>query len=277
MAYLGADTNSNRDQDVRRALAPLAAMLERTGAACALVRHLNKMQGGTALYRGGGSIGLSGAARMVLLVARDPDDELASVLAPQKCNLGPQPPALRFRLAGSTETDAASVAWDEQPVNINAAGLLAAAGDDDERSALGEAAEWLRDYLSLGSRPAAEIISEARRADIAEKTLRRAKTCIGARTHREGFGPGSRVLWFLPDRPPYDDDPIDDQSLHVSPDGHLCQVWENPQNGAESERPSTDAIDGQVAIDGIDGHEIETGQLWASMGAGEAGHDKWTA
>ena len=159
------------------------------------------------------------------------------------------------------------MAWDEQPVSIDAAGLLAAAGDDQERSALGEAAALAADYLSLGSRPAAEIISEARRADIAEKTLRRAKTRIGARTHREGFGPGSRVLWFLPDRPPYDD-PIDDQSPHVSPDDHVCRVCENPHNGAESERPSMDAIDGQIAIDGIDGQETDMGQVWPPMGAG---------
>ena len=34
MAFLSGDTNSHRDQDVRRALAPLAGLAERTGAAC---------------------------------------------------------------------------------------------------------------------------------------------------------------------------------------------------------------------------------------------------
>jgi hypothetical protein len=260
MAYLGAETNSNRDQDVRRALAPLAAMLERTGAACALVRHLNKMQGGSALYRGGGSIGISGAARVVLLVAKDPDDELASVMAPQKCNLGPLPPALRFRLAGSTDTDAARVVWDEQPVSINAAGLLAAAGDDEERSALGEAADWLQNYLSLGPRPAVDALKAARHDGHAERTVKRAKVRLGVESSREGFGPGSRVLWFLPDRPS-----IPDQPAPMSPHGPVCDVgavWENPHNGAEIDTP----IESQTPIGGL---ETDIGPPWPPMEAGD--------
>jgi RecA-family ATPase len=63
MAFLSGDVNSNRDQDVRRALTPLKQMAERTGVAVILVRHLNKMPGGNPLYRGGGSIGIIGAFR----------------------------------------------------------------------------------------------------------------------------------------------------------------------------------------------------------------------
>jgi len=75
MAFLSGDVNSHRDQDVRRALAPLAAVAESTGAAVVVVRHLNKDSGGNVLYRGGGSIGIIGAARCALLVAKHPEDE----------------------------------------------------------------------------------------------------------------------------------------------------------------------------------------------------------
>jgi len=51
MAFLPGEVNSHRDQDVRRALAPLARLAERTGAAVVVVRHLNKASGGNALYR----------------------------------------------------------------------------------------------------------------------------------------------------------------------------------------------------------------------------------
>jgi AAA domain-containing protein len=60
MAFLGADIDSYRDQDVRRALAPLAKVAAATGAAIIIVRHLRK-SAGAALYRGGGSIGIIGA------------------------------------------------------------------------------------------------------------------------------------------------------------------------------------------------------------------------
>jgi len=53
MAFLSGDVNSNRDQDVRRALTPLKRMAERTGAAVVLVlRHLNKSQGRETHYTG---------------------------------------------------------------------------------------------------------------------------------------------------------------------------------------------------------------------------------
>ncbi len=53
MAYLDGKVNSWRNhQDVRAALAPLAALAEHTGAAILILRHLNKAAGGNALYRG---------------------------------------------------------------------------------------------------------------------------------------------------------------------------------------------------------------------------------
>jgi hypothetical protein len=111
MAYLSANTHSFRDQDVRRALAPLAKVGEATGAAIVLVRHLNKAPGGAAIYRGGDSIGIIGAARSGLLVAKHPDDETRRVLASTKSNLGPPPPSLAYRLVG-TENDAAAIRWE---------------------------------------------------------------------------------------------------------------------------------------------------------------------
>src|SRR5690606_2321225 len=61
MAHLPGDANSYKDQDMRRALAPLAEAAERYGVAVLIVRHLTKAPGGNPLYRGGGSIGIIGA------------------------------------------------------------------------------------------------------------------------------------------------------------------------------------------------------------------------
>lgn len=57
MAFLPSEVNSYSDQDVRRALAPVAKLAEETGVAVVIVRHLTKAPGGNPLYRGGGSIG----------------------------------------------------------------------------------------------------------------------------------------------------------------------------------------------------------------------------
>src|SRR5712692_3987133 len=111
VAFLAGSANAHRDQDVRRVLAPLAAMAQSTGAAVLVIRHLNKTLGDNPLYRGGGSIAFIGAARSGLLAAPDPDDESGSarILASTKCNLGPRPESLRYAIRPAG--DSIRLAW----------------------------------------------------------------------------------------------------------------------------------------------------------------------
>src|SRR5262249_46977276 len=111
MAYLDGAVNSFRDQDVRRAMHPLKALAEETAAAVVLVRHLTKALGGSPLYRGGGSIGIIGAARMGWLIATDPDDDARRVLAVSKSNLASMPSALAYRLVDDDQHQCARVQW----------------------------------------------------------------------------------------------------------------------------------------------------------------------
>lgn len=122
-AFLGADVNSHRDQDVRRALAPFAALAERTKVAVTVVRHLNKATGASAIYRGGGSIGIAGAARSVLLVAKDPADPERRILAPVKSNLGRPSAALAYTMEEASN-GAVKVAWQGES-DLSADRLLA--------------------------------------------------------------------------------------------------------------------------------------------------------
>jgi len=59
MAFLSGAIDAHRDQDVRRALASMAYMAARTGAAVLIVRHMNKSGGTNPLYRGGAASGSS--------------------------------------------------------------------------------------------------------------------------------------------------------------------------------------------------------------------------
>ena len=178
MAYLGGKTNSHRDQDIRRVLARIADLAEKTGAAFLIVRHLNKSVGGHAIYRGGGSIGIIGAARSGLLVARDPDQEEEGerrVLASVKCNLAAMPESLLFRLgtaeAGGITTS--RITW--EGVSSHDADTLLAQADDGERGALEEAKEVLEAILAEGRAPADEVKKQYRQAGISDATARRAK------------------------------------------------------------------------------------------------------
>ena len=110
-AFLSGAVDMHRDQDVRRALAPLAYMAARTGAAVLIVPHMNKGQG-SALYRGSGSIGIVGAARSGLLVAPDPNDEDRRILAMNKTNLAKKRGSLAYRIVEDEQYGVARVKWD---------------------------------------------------------------------------------------------------------------------------------------------------------------------
>jgi RecA/RadA recombinase len=202
MAHLAAAVNSHRDQDIRRALAPLHGLAERTGAAVVVVRHLNKTPGGNPLYRGGGSIGIVGAVRIALLVAPDPDDETGQrrVLAVAKCNLAPIGPALAFTIEPATvgSVGTSTIRWGAA-TGHTARQLLAAPSDSaPESGALEEAKEILAAILVDGPVPAKTAQSEARQAGVSDATLRRAKEALGVGADRAGgLGASGRWYWSL--------------------------------------------------------------------------------
>jgi hypothetical protein len=185
---------------VRRALAPLARLAERTGAAIVVIRHLNKATGGNALYRGGRSIGIVGAARSGLLIAKHPEDDGRRVLASIKSNLAAPAPSLVFALE-STESGAVRVEWKGE-TGLDASALLSAPTDHEERSALSEAQEFLREILAAGGVLAREAQDEARNAGISERTLKRARSSLGVVAERKGEPGqqgGGRWYWRLPE------------------------------------------------------------------------------
>ncbi len=197
MAFFGADIDSYKDQNVRRALAALASLGERTGAAIVIVRHLNKSGGKTPIYRGGGSIGIIGAARSGMMVGEDPDDEDRRVLAPVKSNLAAPAPSLSFALE-EAENGAVQVRWLGES-DVAATELLSAPRDEDS-SALGEARNFLVDLLQDGPVPHAEVEAAAEQAGINMRTVKRAKKDLGVESHREGEGGrqgGGRWVWSL--------------------------------------------------------------------------------
>lgn len=198
MAYLNGKVDSHRDQDVRGVLHQLSAMAEETGCSIILIRHLNKSGGPSALYRGGGSIGIVGAARAAFLVARDPEDEERRIFAVTKSNLALEPPALAYRLVGDPNHDCARVEWEDGTVDVTANSLLRTPDSDDDRTESGEAAEWLTDLIENagGSMPRKDILKLARAEGYSEKVLRTGRTKAGIVAERSGFP--STTTWSVP-------------------------------------------------------------------------------
>jgi hypothetical protein len=200
MAFLAGGTDSHKDQDIRRVLTPLAALAERTRAAVLVVRHLNKAVGGNALYRGGGSIGIIGAARSGLVVAVDPEDPDRRVLASTKHNLSKAAPSLVF-CVGTAPNSAARVIWGGTS-SLSADDILRESPDPEEMSALARAKEFLLEELEDGPVAANRVRKDARALDISERTLKRAKEVLRVGSKKQSDGSWS---WVLPDKEPEGD------------------------------------------------------------------------
>lgn len=196
MSYLDPDINSNNDQQVRRALMPLAGLAEETGAAIVMLRHLNKAAGGNSLYRGGGSIGFVGVARSALIVSKDPNVPEQVILASNKSNLGPPPPSLIYRLEGC-DNGAARVRWHGHSEHTAETLMQANQGGSEERSALREAEDFLRDILADGRLLVTAVHKLADQAGIARATLKRAKGTLGVRSEKAHTQDG-HYTWELP-------------------------------------------------------------------------------
>jgi hypothetical protein len=209
VAHLPLQIDSHRDQSVRRALAPLYRLASTVGCAVIAVLHLNKTQGLAPLARLGGSSAFGNAARSVLLLDRDPDDENGErgsrrVLAHIKCNVAPLASSLLYevrQIVLPADGDAPMVETSRLELLGESAydgGTLLASTSDQERTDLEEATDFLRDYLANGLRhPAKEIYRAAADLHIANHTLKRARVKIGAKTAKGGFGSGWE--WFLPE------------------------------------------------------------------------------
>jgi rubrerythrin len=158
-----------------------------------VLRHFTKGGGANALYRGGGSIGIIGAARIGLMVARDlkvDESGRTVVLACFKNNLAQFPPALAYQLESVAGTQVARVNWIGGSLRT-ADSLL----DTEERTQRDQASEFLEALLSGGPVSVKDIQREAREAGVSQRTLDRAKADLRVRAKKSGLG---GWYWELP-------------------------------------------------------------------------------
>jgi len=206
MAALAADTDAHRDQDVRRALAPLAQLADRLDMAALAVAHTNKARDGDMIRRVGASIGLTGAARSILLMGQDPRDPKGAdgpnrVLT-SRGNLAAPVPALAYELEPTTvehegqQIDTARLVYKGE-VEVDSHELLAPEGQERRGREATAARRWLGERLEDEEWHDSNLLKEEAEADgIAERTLKRAKRELHVEDHRSGF-PGT-TRWRLP-------------------------------------------------------------------------------
>ncbi len=273
LTMLGGD--ANKDQDARKALAPIRDMAERTGVTVICVRHLNKNVSLSAIQRGGGNMGLIGVARAGAFFAQHPDDDKLRVMAVHKSNLAQRPPSLSYRIVTSEVHDTARVEW-AGTTDHDANSLASGPATPAEKSKLDEAKEFLRDELSDGPMWAKLILRDARDAGVATATLYGAKTALRVRSEKIGV---EGWQWSLPTKE--DDDPPADANV---PDVHHVHHVQNVRGHHHPNPPyiwegdeGVEDVEGSEGVGGDVGHHHLPGGMGGDADALLADPPGWLA
>lgn len=209
MASLAGSTDAHRDQDMRRALAPVAQLAEQLDLAALVISHTTKARDGDMIRRIGASVGLTGAARSLLVMGPDPRDPQGAdgtgrVLA-SRGNLSAPVSALAYELE--------STAIEHRGEQIDTSRLVFTGETDVESSELlappepagrtesAAAKDWLRENLADGEWHDSGPLKEwAGGEGISERTLKRAKKELRCEDRRYAGFP-STTAWRLPPGP----------------------------------------------------------------------------
>lgn len=206
MAALEREIDSHRDQDVRQVLARLVGLAAKYNVCVVAIRHTRKATGNNAITAGGGSIGISGQARIVLLIDRHPDKPGVAVLACSKSNLGPLPPSRSFRKVGAIvktpsqePIETLQLKWiGEAPFTADE--LLARREEGSNGDSGNATKEWLRGVLKDGRVDRREIMKSARSEGHPVRTVDSVANRMGVIKHPFGSGADRHSYWSLPVR-----------------------------------------------------------------------------
>jgi hypothetical protein len=191
MAFLASDIDAHRDADVRRCFHCMKALAEKNGVAILIIRHLNKLSGGPAIYRGGGSIGITGAVRSAMVVGKDPQNPEHCVLTSVKSNLAPKPASLIY--THEPAGDVARIGWVGE-TDLSADDIL----ERPKREKQGTAercAEAMRQLLTGRDMETTKLTAALTAMGYSERTIERARGLVGVRGYRAGFG--AEGQWML--------------------------------------------------------------------------------
>jgi putative DNA primase/helicase len=202
-------TGSNQTAKVRRELQPLVDFANSLDCAVLGISHFNKNSGGkNPLERLTGSLNFGAMPRIVLAAAKigNEKDE-TRLLVRVKSNIGNDSGGIHYaieevKVPGFEGLRNTRVVWGDT-VKGSARDLLCAAekaAGKEDKTALGNAQQFLISLLKDGPLPVNEIKQDAEDAGHAWITIRRAKEVLGISIFKEGMKGGWN--WKLPPKVP---------------------------------------------------------------------------
>lgn len=189
-AYLGADVDMNRANEVRPIFMRLGQVAQRTGCAILLIGHLNKAAGMQSLQRGLGSIDIAAAVRSVMFIGKLRHDPTMRILTHEKSSLAPPGVSLAFSLG-----DEGGFRWVGE-YNITADEMLS--GIEPQRETKTQQAKDLICTLLAGGKQvfSEDIDKAALERGIPGRTVRDAKRELGDALKSKIVEGRKKVFWM---------------------------------------------------------------------------------
>ena len=189
-AYLGADVDMNRANEVRPIFMRLGQVAQRTGCAILLIGHLNKAAGMQSLQRGLGSIDIAAAVRSVMFIGKLKHDPTMRILTHEKSSLAPPGVSLAFSLG-----DEGGFRWVGE-YDITADEMLSGIEPQRETKTQ-QAKDLICALLAGGKRALSEDIDKAAlERGIPGRTVRDAKRELGDALKSKIVEGRKKVFWM---------------------------------------------------------------------------------
>jgi putative DNA primase/helicase len=204
--------DSNKNAEVRRALAPLFEFARECGAAVMGISHFTKNSAERhPIDRVTGSLAFAAAPRIVLVaasIATMPDggekEDQRQVLVRVKSNIGPSGGAFVYQVEQvdlGREIRGSRILWGNY-IEGSAQQILAQVEQTSNewhgRSVLAEAISFLSELLASGPLPAKQVYSDANDAGHQKRTIDRAKKQLRVESVYDRQTQPHRWLWRLP-------------------------------------------------------------------------------
>ncbi len=167
-AFIGADVDMNRANEVRPVFRKLGMIAEKTGCAIVLIGHLNKSSGTQSIYRGLGSIDIMAAVRSLIFIGKVRKDPTTRVLIHEKSSLAPPGETMAFKLG-----DEEGFRW---------VGAYEISADDLLDGKEGKATET---KLERGAKLIRELLADKKEISIRELDKKAKEQGISGRTMRD--------------------------------------------------------------------------------------------
>lgn len=196
-AYLGADVDMHRANEVRPVMRKIGDLAEKYKCAVLLIMHNNKNTSAQALYRALGSIDITAIVRSQLIMAKDPNSESGGIiLCHEKSSLARHGQSILFEI----DPERHGIVWNGFS-NLTADDVLTVRKGTKTRSSEKKdtVTEHLLELFGNDIFIAFQNINElCTEMHCSKNTLYRARDELNLQSCSIGFGNGKRAFWLLP-------------------------------------------------------------------------------